>query len=445
MIPLSPLEPWIKSKICLKAAEPLTRPLLEAYQLGKLRETISRVRAASPFYRKSLAGFSENDIRTLADLACLPFTFPTDIIEDDRRFICVPMGEIERVVTLASSGTTAAPKRIHFTSADLGLTIDFFQHGMSTLVGPGDRVLVLMPGELPGSVGDLLIKGLKRMDVTGIVHGPVRDPAATLATIADLDITSLVGLPGQVLALVRHPGACKLTQGQIRSVLLSADYVPDAVIREIERVWGCPVFNHYGMTETGLGGGVDCRSLSGYHLREADLYFEIVDPVAGRPLPDGEVGEVVFTTLTRAGMPLIRYRTGDLARFIAEPCPCGTVLRRLDHVRGRLGDRKLIGNNTCLESADLSEALYSITGLVDYRATVMDGDGRDLLALDIQMWNTDEAAAQMIRAALLDLPAIGEAVASGSLAIGTIGFVDGEKLYAGVAKKIIHDNRIGGD
>ncbi len=126
---------------------------------------------------------------------------------------------------------------------------------------------------------------------------------------------SLVGLPGQVLALVRHPAAIMLPPGRIRSVLLSADYVPDAVVREIGRVWGCPVFNHYGMTEMGLGGGVDCRALTGYHLREADLYFEIVDPVDGRPLPEGESGEVVFTTLTRRGMPLIRYRTGRPGRF----------------------------------------------------------------------------------------------------------------------------------
>ncbi len=112
------------------------------------------------------------------------------------------------------------------------------------------------------------------------------------------------------------------------------------------------MFNHYGMTEMGLGGGVDCRALTGYHLREADLYFEIVDPVDGRPLPDGEPGEVVFTTLTRRGMPLIRYRTGDLARFLPGSCPCGTVLRRLDHVQGRLAGRVKVGGGYRLESPE---------------------------------------------------------------------------------------------
>ena len=85
----------------------------------------------------------------------------------------------------------------------------------------------------------------------------------------------------------------------------------------------------------GLGAAVDCRALAGYHIREADLFFEIIDPDNGSPLPDGETGEVFFSTLTRKGMPLVRYRTGDLSRFLPEPCPCGTILKRLEWVRGR--------------------------------------------------------------------------------------------------------------
>jgi phenylacetate-CoA ligase len=80
---------------------------------------------------------------------------------------------------------------------------------------------------------------------------------------------------------------------------------------------------------------VECAARQGYHWREADLYFEIVDPVTGQPLPDGEAGEIVFTTLTRQGMPLIRYRTGDISRFLPGPCACGAVLRRLATIQGR--------------------------------------------------------------------------------------------------------------
>jgi phenylacetate-CoA ligase len=443
MTTLTPLEPWIKGKIGLAATASLTRTILEEYQLRRLRETIKHARRSSPFYRQQLEGCGDPD--SLADLACFPFTFPADIQQDELRFLCVSRGEIERVVTLQSSGTTAAAKRLHFTSDDLELIVDFFQHGMSTLVEPGDRVLILMPGELPGSVGDLLVRGLKRMDVEGIVRWPVGEAGEVIAEIAARRISSIVALPSQLLALVRHPDAAMLPPGCISSVLLSADYVPDAVVREIGRVWGALVFNHYGMTEMGLGGGLDCRALSGYHLREADLYFEIVDPVDGRPLPDGESGEVVFTTLSRRGMPLIRYRTGDLAAFLPQPCPCGTVLRRLGHVRGRLAGRVHVGGGYWLESPEFDEALYGIPGLLNYRAEVTEEEGRALLAITLHLGHNNENNAQcMAHAALEGIPALRAAVTSGCLGLGEIRTTCEGLPPSGVAKKIIHDLRNGG-
>jgi phenylacetate-coenzyme A ligase PaaK-like adenylate-forming protein len=441
-MPLTPLEPWIKTKIGLPATVPLTRPILEEYQLRKLQETIGHARRHSPFYRQQLEGCGNP--ASLAELARFPFTFPADLQADELRFLCISRGEIERVVTLASSGTLAPAKRLHFTAEDLELTIDFFHHGMATLVEPGERVLILMPGELPGSVGDLLVKGLRRMDVEGIIRWPVGDSEEVLAEIAARRISSLVALPGQVLALVRHPAASLLPTGRISSVLLSADYVPKAVVHEIGRVWGSPVFNHYGMTEMGLGGGVDCRALTGYHLREADLYFEIVDPVDGTPLPDGEPGEVVFTTLTRRGMPLIRYRTGDLARFQPGSCPCGTVLRRLDHVRGRLAGRVEVGGYQ-LESPELDEALYEIPGLINYRAEVKEEEGRALLAMTLHLRHNGKNAAQRkVRAALESIPAVRAAVAAGTLGLGEILITCESLPSSGMAKKTIHDLRNGG-
>lgn len=440
MTTLTPLEPWIKTKTGLPSTEPLTRSILEEYQFRKLRETIEHARQHSPFYRQQLEGYDTP--ASLAEMARFPFTFPADLQEDELRFLCVSRGKIERVVTLASSGTTAPAKRLHFTAEELELTVDFFHHGMSTLVGPGDRVLILMPGELPGSVGDLLVKGLRRMDVEGIVRWPVGDSEEVIAEIVAQRISSLVGLPGQLLALVRHPAASLLPAGRIRSVLLSADYVPRAVVREIARIWECPVFNHYGMTEMGLGGGVDCRSLSGYHLREADLYFEIVDPVDGQPLPDGETGEVVFTTLTRRGMPLIRYRTGDLAAFLPAPCHCGTVLRRLGHVRGRLNGRVGLGDGLWLDCADLDEVLYPLSGLISYKAEVLDKKGRDTLVLTLYVWNTvEQVDTCAVRAALKQIPALRSALSLGNIDLEVILLRSEKQPSTGVAKKTILDFR----
>jgi len=445
MTTLTPLEPWIRRKIGLPATEHLNRPALEEYQLRRLRETVGYAICHSPFYRDRLGGLSEVDIVTLADLGRFPFTYSADICKDDLRFLCVSQREIERVVTLKSSGTTAPSKRLHFTAEDLEQTVDFFHHGMSTLVGPGDRVLILMPGELPGSVGDLLVKGLFRMDLEGIVRWPLGETDGLLDFIASKGITSLVGLPGHLLRVVRHPKAAQLTKGQIGSVLLSADYVPEAVVRELKRVWGCLVFNHYGMTEMGLGGGVDCRALSGYHLREVDLLFEIVDPVDGRPLPEGETGEVVFTTLTRKGMPLIRYRTGDMASFITESCTCGAVLRRLGHVRGRLETMVEIAGCYRLDCSDLSESLYSVPEIIDFQAELSRYDGTDLLALTILLCNAaGKDTIGRVKTALMDIPQIRDATACGKFIVDPIFSTDDAGFPQGTTKKTILDLRHGG-
>ena len=434
------LEPWIKSRIGIPASQPLTRAALERYQLGKLQETLEYARRESPFYRSLLQGECGAPLGSLSDIARLPFTGASQLREEELRFLCVSQGEIERVVTIQSSGTTASPKRVHFTGRDLERTVDFFHHGMSGLVRPGEKVLVLMPGELPGSVGDLLVKGLSRLGAEGIIHGLVRDAAAVLAEIAAREVDCLVGLPVQVLALARHPAASRLPAGRLKSVLLSADYVPAAVVRELTAVWGASVFNHYGMTEMGLGGGVECGHLCGYHLREADLFFEVVDPVSGAVRPDGEPGEVVFTTLTRRGMPLIRYRTGDLARFLPDPCPCGTVLRRLERVRGRLAGEIRLGGGQGLNIAELDEALFPLPFLLDYQAVLSRRGDRDCLDLAVKTTSADHADAHLaVRRALLEVPALRQAVTEGSLLLGSIG--SGEFMRSISIKRTVMDRR----
>src|SRR6266536_362816 len=135
-------------------------------------------------------------------------------------------------------------------------------------------------------------------------------------------VDCVVGIPAQILSLVRCRGPfADVPSRRLKRVLLCSDHVPERIVQEIKREWACEVFEHYGMTEMGLGGGVDCEAHCGYHVREADLYLEIVDIDTGRPVPAGRFGEIVFTTLTRRGMPFIRYRTGDISRFLPGVCP----------------------------------------------------------------------------------------------------------------------------
>lgn len=358
----TPLESNIAEKITGSPGAKLTEGALRRYQVEMLRRTIAYALEKSPFYRKEFNGFRPESLRCVEDLAVLPFTTPEDFRDKGPQFLCVSQSEIERVTTLPTFCASEQPRRTYFTREDLELTVDFFHHGMSTLVEPGQRVLILMPGERPGSVGDLLARGLKRMDVEAIVYGGVKDPSHAVSAIVERQVDCLVGIPDQVVSIARDDTTRKIPRGQMKSVLLSADacmrtgHIPVAIVEELERAWGCPVFKHYATTEMGFGAALECEARAGYHLREADLYFEIADPDTGRLLPPGELGEIVFTTLTRAGMPLIRYRTGDLSRFLTEPCPCGTMLRRMEKVRGRLHDMVKLRTGSPSAVCELTEA-----------------------------------------------------------------------------------------
>ncbi len=377
---LSPLHPWVAHKLGCPP-EQLTRREIEAYQLRQIQQTLQFVRQKSRFYRRHLAT-APLELASLEALAEFPFTTPDDIRCNPWPFLCVSQSDIERVVTLESSGTTGDPKRLYFTKEDQELTLDFFHIGMSTFTSAGDRVLILLPGERPGSVGDLLAAALPRLGAVGLKHGPVREAKLTLQVMAEAKVTGLVGLPTHVLWLARQPEAKRL-RPRLKSVLLTADHVPEAIKAVVEQTWGCQVYNHYGMTEMGLGGGVECQARRGYHLREADLYLEIVDPRTGQPVPDGVTGEIVFTTLTRRGMPLIRYRTGDLSRFIPGECPCGAVLKTLARVKERASGYVSLDDGYTLTIADLDEALFPLPAVLNFSAAVSRESGQPCLHLEI--------------------------------------------------------------
>ncbi len=332
MIPPTPLDIWTGRMVNEeKALSPLMGNSLYRYQLDRIRKLIDYVRKQSPFYSRHLDDFSIHDLNQLSDLKNLPFTSARDLQADPLGFLCVSRGAIERVVSLPATKPGEAPKRLHFTREELERTVDFFHHGMSTLVAAGDRVGILLPGDTPDSVGDLLRRGLRRLGVESLVYGPVLDPIQTAEVTREGRMNCLVGIPNQILSLTRLDGVDDPGLS-ISKVLLCSDYASAALVQELERTWNCTVLSHYGLTETTYLGGVECLARRGYHLCEADLLVEVVDPETGQVQPQGEAGEIVVTTLTRRAMPLIRYRTGDFSRLLPGACPCGSVLRRLDRV-----------------------------------------------------------------------------------------------------------------
>jgi len=434
---ITPLQDWIAARMGTHG-HCLSRVDIERRQLPGLRETVRRASAGSRFYSARLGKLSEADLHSLEDLHRFPFTTARDLRRNPYSFLCASQGNISRVVTLGTSGTSGQPKRVFFTAEDLESTIDFFRQGMSILAKRGDRVLILLPGERPGSVGDLLREALRRIGAEGIVHGPVNDVPGTLERMAREHIGVLVGTPTQVLSLGRQSDG----KSAPRSILLSTDHVPKAIVEALRHIWNCEVFTHYGMTEMGYGGGVECSAHRGYHMREADLCFEIVHPETGRPVPDGVTGEVVFTTLTRMGMPLIRYRTGDLGRFLPDACPCGTVLKTMDRIEGRIDGRVPIAGGSVLTIAELDEALFPMEGLLDFEASISREDNRDRLHIELSLRDAgNRRAPDRALDALRTVPAIRLAELRGDLVVTLAQRPHALPATGSTAKRTLVDNR----
>ena len=338
------LDAWLARLVGVAAQSPDLPVRLADCQTAAVARTLARARR-SRFYARRLASCGFDDpgaFRNRADLARIPFTSAADLNETDwRELLCVGLDDVARMVTLHTSGTTGQPKRLAFSAGDLERTLDFFATGMQIPARSGDTVLVLLPGAAtPGGVADLLIRALERFGARGVAGDPRADPPTFLEELHSHLPRCLVAAPRQLQRLLA-PGTASVevaaaARSCLRSLLSSAEPLPGVLREKIGTIWGCEVFDHWGMTETGYGGGVECACHDGYHLREADLLLEIVDPLSGELLPDGISGEIVITTLTREAMPLIRYRTGDVGSLLPGPCACGSPLRRLGPVRGRV-------------------------------------------------------------------------------------------------------------
>jgi hypothetical protein len=231
----------------------------------------------------------------------------------------------------------------------------------------------MLSTDTPGSVADLLRRGLEQNGVNSVIQGVIQGPeSAETVRETSLQAAGLcyVGLPAELFWLCRHAPDLRP-----ETVLLSADYVSDSITKVLAEEWGCRVFTHYGMTETCYGLAVQCSAgnfaasctQGGHHLRPEDYIVEIIDD-SGAELPPGQEGEIVITSLKSEAMPLLRYRTGDIGSLITEPCPCGSLLPRLGKIRGR---REYLRNRLNIHMLD--DLLFALPDIKGYRAALDKG------------------------------------------------------------------------
>ena len=409
------LDAWAAGRLGLP--QPLTRAALRAAQLERLRETIAYARASSPFYR-ARRDWPKRELAALEDVPRLPFTIAADLSRADPPLLALSQSAAARVVTLESSGTSGRPKRLHFTAEEREATVDFFHRGMALFTRPGDRVAIAFPGERPGGVGDGLAVALRRLAAAPFLAPSPLDPVALATWLRAEKADIVAGRPVPLLAAARLALCDGGAPIRARAVLLSSDHIAESVARALAAVWGAEIFRHWGMTETGYGGAVDCACHCGCHLRENALYVEVVDPETGAPAPAGALGEVVVSTLGRRAVPLLRYRTGDLARLIDAPCPCGSVLRRLDGFAGRLGENARLPDGATLTLPALDEALFAVDGVSDFVAEIDLGPPAALrLMIAAPPPARSPATLDAVRARLAADRAFGRALKDGTLRV----------------------------
>lgn len=313
------LDLWISE---IENIPELTREKLEALQLKRLNELLARARKAKLYY-----GTLPEKLESLDELNKLPFTTADMIAENPGRYLLTSQSDVARVISGATSGTTGPAKRVFYTQRDTEHTVGLFMAGISEMVHPGEKVYIGMPFSGPFGLGDLIAKAVENLGATPIRAGIGLTWGQQQEIMLTEQPENYIGFPVPLLGIARFCADAF----PVKRALVSGDACPEGVMAELGRRFAGEVYPHYGSREMGLGGAVTCPAHRGMHLRENHVLAEIVDE-AGNPLNDGQWGELVITTIGMEAMPLIRYRTGDRARFMAEPCPCGGVTKRLDWV-----------------------------------------------------------------------------------------------------------------
>lgn len=325
--------------------ETMSRENLEALQLERLQALVKRVYQKIPFYKESFdkAGINPEDIKSLADLTKLPFTVKQDM-RDAYPFglFAVPRKDVVRVH--CSSGTTGTATVVGYTQKDLENWGDCFARALyGAGCGPDSTLQIAYGyGLFTGGLG--AHNGGERAGCT-VLPMSTGNTKRQVRLMKDFDVDCLCCTPSYALniAEVAQEEGYDIHEFPIHAGILGAEPCSEATRTEIEQKMGIQVYDIYGLSEVmGPGVACECEKQHGLHVCEDQFIIEILDPKTLQPVPDGEWGEVVFTTLCKECSPLVRYRTRDISRILVGECECGRAFRRMDRIAGRTDDMMIL-------------------------------------------------------------------------------------------------------
>lgn len=325
--------------------ETMSREELEALQLERLQALVKRVYEKIPFYKESFdkAGVSPDDIKSLDDLTKFPFTVKQDM-RDAYPFglFAVPNSEVSRIH--CSSGTTGTATVVGYTQKDLENWGDCFARFLYAAGCDSDSTIQVSYGYglFTGGLG--AHNGAERAGCT-VLPMSTGNTKRQVRLMKDFSVDALCCTPSYALniAEVAEDEGYNPREFPIHAGILGAEPCSEATRAEIEEKLGIQVYDIYGLSEVmGPGVACECEKQHGLHVCEDQFIIEIVDPKTLQPVPDGEWGEVVFTTLCKECSPLVRYRTRDISRIIVGECECGRTFRRMDRIAGRTDDMMIL-------------------------------------------------------------------------------------------------------
>lgn len=325
--------------------ETMSREDLQALQLERLQALVKRVYEKIPFYKESFdkAGVNPADIKSLSDLTKLPFTVKQDM-RDAYPFglFAVPRKDVVRVH--CSSGTTGTATVVGYTQNDLDNWGDCFARALyGAGCGPDSALQIAYGyGLFTGGLGAHY--GGERAGCT-VLPMSTGNTKRQVRLMKDFDVDCLCCTPSYALniAEVAEEEGYDPREFPIHAGILGAEPCSEATRAEIEQKMGIQVYDIYGLSEVmGPGVACECEQQHGLHVCEDQFIIEILDPKTLQPVPDGEWGEVVFTTLCKECSPLVRYRTRDISRILVGECECGRTFRRMDRIAGRTDDMMIL-------------------------------------------------------------------------------------------------------
>ena len=350
-------------------------------QLEAIVKQLQTIKERSPFYAKKFEGIDVSDVRTQADFEKLPFSEKADLREAYPLGIAaVPEREIVRIHS--SSGTTGTPVIIPYTKKDVeDWAIQFERCYRYAGITADDRIHIT-PGYGLWTAGIGFQAGCERLGAMAIPMGP-GNTDKQLQMMQDLKSTVLCATSSYALLLAEEIAKRGIGDKiHLRKGVIGSERWGDKMRARIAAELGVELYDIYGLTEVyGPGIGINCRADSAMHIWSDYIYIEIVDPKTGEPVPDGEMGEIVITTLQKEGAPLIRFRTHDLSRIVPGPCECGSEHPRIDIIMGRTDDMvKVKGIN--IFPAQIEEIIKITDGASsEYQVMIDHMMGRDIMTV----------------------------------------------------------------